>query len=87
MVIASVVEQVELRNALTVETDHLCVDNRMAFDPPRFLDNARIAFRPVSPVHRVEAYPALSGRAPVIGSRHASIREPSQDRSGAGRKL
>ena len=32
----------------------------MTFDPRRFLDNARIAFRPVSPVHCVEFYSAVA---------------------------
>ena len=53
-------QQVELRNALSVETDNFGVDDRMTFDPRRFLDNAGIAFRPVSPVHRVEAHPAIA---------------------------
>ena len=60
VVIASVMQQVELRNAFTVETDHLCIDDRMTFDPRRFLDNAGIAFRPVGPVHRVEVYSAVA---------------------------
>ena len=59
VVIAPVVQQVELRDSLFVEADSFGVDDRMTFDPRRFLDNAGITFRPVSPVHRVEAYPAL----------------------------
>ena len=59
-VIAPVTQQVELRDALTVETDNLGVDDRMTFDPRRLLDNAGIAFRPVSPVHCVEAHPAVT---------------------------
>ena len=39
-VIASVMQQVELRNALTIETDDLCIDDRMTLDPRRLLDNA-----------------------------------------------
>ena len=52
-------QQVELRHAFAVETDHLSIDDRVTFDPRRFLDNAWITFRPVSPVYRVEAYPAI----------------------------
>ena len=58
-VIASVMEQVELCNAFAVETDDFGVDDRMTFDQRRFLNNAGIAFRPVGPVHCVEAHPAI----------------------------
>ena len=60
VVIAPVVEQVELRDAFAVETDDLGVDDRMTLDPRRLLDNAGVTFRPVSPIHRIEAYPAVA---------------------------
>ncbi|MGB8637464.1 MAG: hypothetical protein WCD30_04925 [Pseudolabrys sp.] len=86
-VIASVMEQVELRNALAVETDNFGVDDRMTFDPCRFLDNAGDSVSTSRRRSSCRGVPGHPGRAPVNGSRHASIREPSQDRSGAGRQL
>jgi len=41
-------------------TDYLGVDDRMTFDPRRFLNNARITFRPVSGVHCVEFHSAIA---------------------------
>jgi hypothetical protein len=54
-------QQLELRNAFTVETDHLGVDVRITFDPRRIVSNAWIAIRPIRPVHRVEPHPAVAG--------------------------
>ena len=60
VVIAPVMQQVELRNAFTVETDNLGVDDRMTFEPRRILDNALVAIRPIRPVHGVEAPSAVT---------------------------
>ena len=74
-------QQVELRNALTVETDHFCVDDRMTFDPRRFLDNAGIAFRPVGPVHRVQPYPSVADMNLKAVAVMLQLVHPAGDRS------
>ena len=42
-------QQLELRNAFTVETDHLGVDDRMTFDLRRIVSNAGIAISQFAP--------------------------------------
>ena len=42
---------IEIRNSLFVETDHLGIYNRAAFEACGILHNAGIACRPIGPVH------------------------------------
>src|SRR5262245_23143735 len=52
------VQHVEISYALLDETNDLGIHDRAAFDASAFFDNARVALRPVSPIHR-ESPPAI----------------------------
>ena len=54
------VQGVEIRNAFGRQVNNLGINNQRLTEPSCFLYNTRIAFDPVSPVHRVKANAILA---------------------------
>ena len=57
---SAAMQGVEIGSTLIVETNHLGIHNRAAFDTRRFPHNAGIALRPVGSVHGVEPNAAIA---------------------------
>jgi hypothetical protein len=73
------VKRVELCGAISIEPDHLCIDDCGAFNASGLFHNERIAARPVDSDSWCRASPALPAHEFADGSRRASARAPSRD--------
>jgi hypothetical protein len=53
-------QDVEIRNAFVRKADNLGINNQGFTEAGGFLDNPRIALRPVGPVFGVEPHPTIA---------------------------